>query len=39
MRNAYRFFTYLIYNPLFRKEVLKKQDMRFGLKKGEKANG
>ena len=24
--------TYLIYNPLFRKEVFKKQGMRFGLK-------
>lgn len=35
MRTPYRFFTYLIYNPLFRKEVFKKQGMRFGLKKGE----
>jgi len=25
MRNPYRFITYLIYNPLFRKETLKKQ--------------
>ncbi len=33
MRTPYRFFTYLIYNPLFRKEVFKKQGMRFGLKK------
>ena len=32
MRTAYRFLTYLIYNPLFRKEVHKKQGMRFGLK-------
>lgn len=32
MRNPYRFATYLIYNPLFRKEVFKKQGMRFGLK-------
>lgn len=32
MRTAYRFFTYLVYNPLFRKEVYKKQGMRFGLK-------
>ncbi len=31
MRTLYRFFTYLIYNPLFRKEVFKKQGMRFGL--------
>lgn len=32
MRTPYRFLTYLIYNPLFRKEVYKKQGMRFGLK-------
>lgn len=32
MRTPYRFITYLIYNPLFRKEVYKKQGMRFGLK-------
>ncbi|MBE6853937.1 MAG: B12-binding domain-containing radical SAM protein [Ruminococcus sp.] len=31
MRTPYRFGTYLIYNPLFRKEVFKKQGMRFGL--------
>ena len=31
MRTPYRFMTYLIYNPLFRKEVFKKQGMRFGL--------
>ncbi|NLK88317.1 MAG: B12-binding domain-containing radical SAM protein [Clostridiaceae bacterium] len=31
MRSLYRFFTYLLYNPLFRKEVFKKQGMRFGL--------
>lgn len=35
MRTPYRFLTYLIYNPLFRKEVFKKQGMRFGLKKRE----
>lgn len=35
MRTVYRFFTYLIYNPLFRKEVHKKQGMRFGLKTQE----
>lgn len=32
LRTPYRFLTYLIYNPLFRKEVFKKQGMRFGLK-------
>ncbi len=32
MRTPYRFMTYLVYNPLFRKEVFKKQGMRFGLK-------
>lgn len=31
MRNPYRFATYLIYNPLFRKEVFKKQGLHFGL--------
>lgn len=35
MRTPYRFLTYLIYNPLFRKEVFKKQAMRFGLKSGD----
>ncbi|NLW48433.1 MAG: B12-binding domain-containing radical SAM protein [Firmicutes bacterium] len=39
MRTLYRFFTYLIYNPLFRKEVFKKQGMRFGFTEGKKANG
>lgn len=28
MRNPYRFATYLIYNPIFRKETLKKQGVR-----------
>lgn len=32
LRTPYRLMTYLIYNPLFRKEVFKKQGMRFGLK-------
>ena len=32
LRTPYRFLTYLIYNPLFKKEVYKKQGMRFGLK-------
>lgn len=31
LRTPYRFLTYLIYNPLFRKEVFKKQGLRFGL--------
>ncbi len=31
MRSPYRFVTYLLYNPLFRKEVFKKQGMQFGL--------
>lgn len=35
LRTPYRFITYLIYNPLFRKEVFKKQGMRFGLKTGK----
>jgi len=32
MRTPYKFITYLIYNPLFRKEVYKKQSMKLGLK-------
>ena len=32
LRSPYRFLTYLIYNPLFKKEVFKKQGMKFGLK-------
>ena len=39
MRTPYRFLTYLIYNPLFRKEVFKKQGMKFGLKKEVKQHG
>lgn len=35
LRTPYRFITYLIYNPLFRKEVFKKQGMRFGLQSGK----
>lgn len=34
LRTPYRFMTYLIYNPLFRKEVFKKQGLRFGLEAG-----
>ncbi len=30
MRNPYRFGIYLVYNPLFRKETLKKQGLRLG---------
>ncbi len=32
MRNPVRFFTYIIYNPVFRKEVFEKQGMTFGCK-------
>lgn len=39
MRTPYRFLTYLVYNPLFRKEVFKKQGMRFGLKKESEVDG
>ena len=35
LRTPYRFMTYLMYNPLFRKEVFKKQGLRFGLKDGK----
>ncbi|NLD45863.1 MAG: methylase, partial [Clostridiaceae bacterium] len=31
MRSWFRLLVYMMYNPLFRKEVFKKQDMRFGL--------
>jgi radical SAM superfamily enzyme YgiQ (UPF0313 family) len=31
LRSPYRFGVYLRYNPLFRREVFKKQGMRFGL--------
>lgn len=31
LRTFYRFLTYLMYNPLFKKEVFKKQGMKFGL--------
>jgi radical SAM superfamily enzyme YgiQ (UPF0313 family) len=33
LRTPYRFLTYCVYNPLFRKETFKKQDLIFGLKK------
>jgi radical SAM superfamily enzyme YgiQ (UPF0313 family) len=32
LRTPYRFLTYLMYNPLFKKEVFKKQGMKFGLR-------
>lgn len=35
LRTPYRFMTYLVYNPLFRKEVFKKQGMIFGLEEKE----
>lgn len=36
LRNPVRFFTYIIYNPVFRKEVFEKQGMTFGcLEKDE----
>lgn len=35
LRTPYRFGTYLIYNPLFRKEVFKKQGMQFGMTEKE----
>lgn len=31
MGSLYRLFTYFLYNPLFRKEVYKKQDMQLGV--------
>ena len=30
--------TYLLYNPLFRKEVFKKQGLRFGLEQSKGEN-
>lgn len=36
MRTPYRFITYLLYNPLFRKEVFKKQGLHFGLSDNNK---
>lgn len=38
LRTPYRFMTYLLYNPLFRKEVFKKQGLRFGLEDGKGEN-
>ena len=39
MRSPYRFITYSLYNPLFRKEVFKKQGMQFGLSEKDKELG
>ena len=38
MRNPVRFFTYLIYNPVFRREVFEKQGMTFGCKEKDEVN-
>ena len=35
MRNPYKFITYCIYNPIFKKEVFRKQGMKFGFKDGQ----
>lgn len=35
LRTPYRFMTYLLYNPLFRKEVFKKQGMQLGVDRKE----
>ena len=35
LRTPYRLMTYLLYNPLFRKEVFKKQGLHFGLQDGK----
>lgn len=34
MRNPFRFITYLMYNPVFRREVFEKQGMTFGYDEG-----
>ncbi|MDR2133164.1 MAG: B12-binding domain-containing radical SAM protein [Clostridiales Family XIII bacterium] len=34
MRSPYRFFAYLAYNPIFRREVFNKQGILFGYEKG-----
>ncbi|MCL2814363.1 MAG: B12-binding domain-containing radical SAM protein [Oscillospiraceae bacterium] len=39
MRTLKKFLTYWLYNPLFRKEVHKKQGLKFGLKHFEKGEG
>ena len=39
MRTVKKLITYWLYNPLFRKEVYKKQGLRFGLRHFEKGKG
>ena len=36
MRTPYRFMTYMVYNPLFRREVFNKQGITFGYEGDEK---
>ena len=38
LRNPIRFFTYIIYNPVFRREVFEKQGMTFGCKEKDEEN-
>ena len=38
LRNPYRFFAYLAYNPVFRKEVFEKQGMTFGCKEKDESD-
>lgn len=38
LRNPVRFFTYILYNPVFRREVFEKQGMTFGCKEKDDAN-
>jgi len=35
MRNPYKLLTYMVYNPIFKKEVFRKQGMKFGFKDGQ----
>ena len=37
LRNPVRFFTYILYNPVFRREVFEKQGMTFGCKEKDDA--
>ena len=38
LRNPVRFFTYIIYNPVFNKEVFEKQGMSFGCEEKDREN-
>ena len=38
MRNPVRLFTYLLYNPVFRREVFEKQGMTFGCREKDEGN-